>query len=453
MGRATLAPAFLAGGVALVLAAVGAVPALPGELPPPPPPFWLLADLNGDNAIDDADMQLFRQAWKAYHKQGIYTAAADLNGDGRIDYFDAFTMAGYTLSPATTTRAGAIVGTLQAPADPDAYDVLLDGVPVAWQTRPDGRFAINGVPPGDHTLSIVRRDLPTEGYHGAVTVPPGDTVTLPEPVRPGVGGQIAGLVTDARTLGPIAGAQVVATPLAVLEPPPGPRVTDPGTETVDSVVLEPPSSRPLLQALTDTAGSYVLPAVPPGAYQVTVRALGYVPQGRPVRVAPGGTSPADFALRREPDPRPRPGEGVIQGTIYGVPAEAQTDSAADPAAPIEGALVCLHSRAPIILDPEYPPDVPHILEPGTAVVDPSIYPPRPPDVRFPWLCTYTDRDGHYSLRAPAGKALLTVRAAGYLPIGLVVDILAGRTVTQDVRLREGVAEPPPPPPFRPAPAR
>ncbi len=452
MGRATLAPAFLAGGVALLLAACICAPAPRADSPPPPPPFWLPADLNGDNAIDDADLQLFRQAWRAYYKQGTYNAAADLNDDKRIDYFDALTMAGYMLSPGgAVTTAGAIVGTMQAPAGPDAYDVLLDGVPVPWQTQPDGRFAINGVPPGDHTLSIVRRDLPTEGYHESVTVPPAETVTLPEPVRPTVGGQIAGLVTDARTLEPIAGAQVVTLPLPVLEPPPPPRITDPQTQAADSPILEPPSSGPLLQTLTDRAGSYVLAAVPPGAYQVTVNALGYVPQSRPVRVVAGRTSPADFALRREPDPRPQPGEGAIEGTVYGVPADARADTDPGRAVTLEGALVCLGSRAPIVLDPEFPPDVPHILEPTPADVDPAIYPPRPPRVLLPRLCTYTDRDGHYSLRAPAGKALLTVRAAGYLPVGLVVEILEGRTVTQDVRLRAGDPQPPSPPRLEPVP--
>jgi hypothetical protein len=413
---------------------------------PPPPPFWIEGDIDGNGKVDNRDVRRFRQEWVKYHEGRTIDPNADINGDQRINYYDALRLLHLLLNPqAPPATSGLIVGTLQVQGNPEDYEALLDGVPVAWEIRADGSFGISGVPVGGHTLTVVRRGAPAEGVHVGVDVVGGDRIILPEPLKPVVAGQIAGIVSDGVAKTPIVGAQVVAVPadarfLADRTRETSRVVDEGGRDTIsvppppaeDGAGVSPPPPPPrILQALTDANGAYTIPAVPPGIYMVAAIARGYLPQRKLTRVAAGRTSPADFQLRPRPEPV-EPGIGTVEGTVYGLVADIAKGSLDQK--PIQGAVVCVRPQRAITI-PLTPPEPPVLTDVAQGADSDDIVPPPPPDLILPRLCTLTDREGHYSIDAPAGNALLVARADGYRPTFVGVVVVSGQTVKQDVTLR------------------
>jgi len=143
-----------------------------------------------------------------------------------------------------------------------------------YKARTDGRgrYLLRGLKPGRYSVVAGARGYVKESYPRPVPVAAGrvtkdiDFALAPRKRL----GAITGLVVDARTREPIAGAVVVARG-------------------------EHGNGR----AQTDRRGHYVL-KLRPGEYQVAARARGYVPEAypRPVPVRPGqATKEINFALR------------------------------------------------------------------------------------------------------------------------------------------------------------
>jgi len=151
--------------------------------------------------------------------------------------------------------------------------VAVDGG-VRYKAKTDGRgrYLLRGLKPGRYKVIAGARSYVKEVYPEPVPVAAGrvtkdiDFALVPRKRL----GAITGLVVDARTREPIAGAVVVAR-----------------------------GEQGNARAQTDRRGHYVL-KLRPGEYQVAARARGYLPETypRPVPVRPGRlTKDINFALR------------------------------------------------------------------------------------------------------------------------------------------------------------
>jgi len=199
----------------------------------------------------------------------------------------------------------------------------------------------------------------------------------PEPQRGRAPGFIAGVVTDAATGNPIRNALVRAIPHAIPVPLAGGGVASGQSE----------ASRPIYygySARTNARGRFSL-IVPPGEYQVTASARGYVEKSSkdPLTVRSKRTTRIDFALEAS-------GFGTVTGTVWGVgPDNTKT--------PLACADVTLSSPGMVYI---------MAAEKSNAVM-PSIYPPPYPHVK-------TDKDGKFTFKdVPAGTAALNVSRLGY----------------------------------------
>ena len=74
------------------------------------------------------------------------------------------------------------------------------------------------------------------------------------------------------------------------------RVTDAGTGRPLAAVQVTVTGR-AMGAVTNSAGDYSIPTVPPGTHELSARRIGYARSGRTVTVALGGETRADFELR------------------------------------------------------------------------------------------------------------------------------------------------------------
>ena len=111
-------------------------------------------------------------------------------------------------------------------------------------------------------------------------------------VTPVAGGQIVGLVNqlgdDGVTLTPLAGVEALADP--------EPIYYYEGADASLAQATARDGEAVTLKAITDSNGSYVIPAVPEGDYVVTVNVPGLVQGVAYVWVSPGSTAVADFQL-------------------------------------------------------------------------------------------------------------------------------------------------------------
>ena len=99
---------------------------------PPPPPVWIFYDLTHDGAVNDADLAVFAQYWIDYHLNGTYNAAADFNGDDKINYFDAMQIIqAYLLAQAASSQSAK--GQAQSQAVPKRADRKAAGRAKAMQ--------------------------------------------------------------------------------------------------------------------------------------------------------------------------------------------------------------------------------------------------------------------------------------------------------------------------------
>ncbi|MEA3403509.1 MAG: carboxypeptidase-like regulatory domain-containing protein [Armatimonadota bacterium] len=303
------------------------------------------------------------------------------------------------------------------------YELTLDGQPVPGALQADGRYLIEGVPPGRHRVAAIARDGMSGGY---VTVELGEAERARAPdIVPEVGGQIVGMVTvkDDQGLRALEGVEVTAQPS-------GPVIME-----EDETAVYPPPELPSFSAFTEEDGSYRIRAVPPGEYIVTVVAPGMEQGWRWVEVGLGRTAAADFLLR----PTPVTGVGTVQGQVIGISEDGEV--------PLARARVTISTEIPWeppgeIVEPPPPPE----LEPREGddgdIPDATAI-PRPD---FTAVSTITDEQGRYSLNAPAGRAVIEVYLPGWEPAVAEIVIEAGETLVRNFELEPWDVELPPPPP-------
>ena len=327
--------------------------------------------------------------------------------------------------------SGQVTGRVTGVADPGDYTITVDGRPVNVRPGANGQFTIPGVPPGAHTIGCVGPGGMQGGYV-AVRVRRGQTVNT-GPVVPETGGQIAGIVTrwlSDGALEPVPQVEVVATSGLIGLPEPMP--TDPvvigGGAADDEIVIS---------AFTDDGGSYIMRAVPPGAYDVSVIVPGNEPLIQFVWVDAGHTSVADFTLY----PAPEQGVGTVRGTVTG-----------EGEGVLEGAEIMVTTGQP------WPVPLPdpvlqalaksHLdagLTPGnTEPGGPGTVPNVPPWIEVRVFSTLSDQDGRYSLNVPVGTHWIECWLDGWEWEGDDIVIEKGKTITKEFVLGKWDDYPPPP---------
>lgn len=325
-------------------------------------------------------------------------------------------------SSVTPTGNGSVTGQVLG-ADPSEYTLVLDGAELDLHPDASGSFTIPNLPAGNHYLSVISGDGMT-GAHLVVDVDPDDTSDLGNiALQPG--GQIVGLVLqkdESNNLTPLAGVTVVADPEPVYIMDGEPNTDPPASDGEDLA----------LRAITDGNGSYVIPAVPEGAYVVTVNVPGLVQGVAYVWVSAGTTATADFQLL----PAIEEGVGTVRGTIKGV-------GGAPAAAPLEGATVtitCDGTWQPIRPDDPLPMPVALLgkgLAPrqATSIICPPYW--------FNQFTTLTDQNGEYSLNVPSGYLSISVWAEGYEGAYESFSLRPRQTVVKDYTLTIQTELPPP----------
>ncbi len=312
-------------------------------------------------------------------------------------------------------QTGRLTGTLDA-VNPASYQIVLDGQPLQATPQPDGSFSLPNLPPGPHTISFVSGSGMV-GVYLPVEVVAGDTTDIGD-VTPVVGGQITGLVmrqNDDGSLTPLAGVEVIADPQPVyVEPDPGPVPLQVQTRDADELQLK---------AITAQDGSYRIPAVPEGAYVVTVNVPGLMQGVAYVWVSAGTTAPADFQLVAAVE------EGI--GTVLGHVTAALEAGVQ----PLAGAMVSIYSDGgwqPV------PPTDPIVLP--DAVRSMGVAPPGAigiiaPPYYFNQFATLTAADGSYTLNVPSGHLQINVWAEGYEGAYDSLTLQPDATVTRDYSLK------------------
>ncbi|HEY3397299.1 MAG TPA: carboxypeptidase-like regulatory domain-containing protein [Armatimonadota bacterium] len=337
-------------------------------------------------------------------------------------------------TPGPAKLGGTLTGSLSG-ANPQAYSLFVDGQKVKPKPAANGSFSIPGVPPGKHTFSALAESGMT-GISQGCTVVAGEPVDLGD-LTPQLGGQIAGMVVkqDAGgALTPLAGVEVLATSAT-------PYMMMGSTNPVRFPV---PASEVTLRGVTDDRGSYVIPAVPPGSYVVTVNVPGLVQGIQWVWVDAASTAAADFQLL----PAVETGVATLNGTVYGKPAAGSP-------VPLENATVTVTLPAPWSpLPPEplpltgVPTGMQARLRAHTAGSTASAV-LVPPSYVFRAFTTLTDAQGHYSVEVPSGYLTVEAWADGYLWTTQEVTVEPGQVVTRDFTLDlwvEPVLPPEPPAP-------
>lgn len=306
-----------------------------------------------------------------------------------------------------TVTDSASTETTRAPSSPITVEV--DGTDISAQAGSDGRFALNRVPVGMHTL-IAR----TEGRACALVVDvESDQETDIGEIELSDAGQISGLVTSAQTHKPISGALVTVAELVF--------------------TAEDEMPHPVRVCHTSASGSYTVSALPVGDYLVTISKAGYQECSLELAVEAGATTPGDAALA--PDVAAE--TGALSGTVY-----LRMDSG-DPT-PLAGVLVRVTPKdEPVEIQP-LPDDA--IDEDGDVVdlyPDDSDVPPPPPPplksgdstmpVRFSdEYYAFSDENGQYSIDGiPAGEYTAMAVRPGLQPDRQPVTITANAVATQD----------------------
>jgi len=239
-----------------------------------------------------------------------------------------------------------------------------------------GQYLVEGLPAGQATVVCG-----AAGYQHSIaeaTVVDGQTTVLDLVLEPLAFGSVAGVVTDASTGLPIAGAHVMLYP--DWGGPGGP-----GGGGGDSEMLP-------LRAVTGDDGAYLVDDVPTGEWAAVAWAWGYT-RAEPVAVtvADGQTSTADFAL-----------EPLAFGSLEGTVTDASTGL------PVEDAIVFAYQ--------------PWGPGPGT-------------EHDRGWHRTVTGADGVYRFdQMTAGLYEVFVFRRGYDPGGGQAEVLDGQTAVLDVAL-------------------
>jgi thermitase len=238
----------------------------------------------------------------------VFTTVSDTNGDGKLNdevrsrieaTCDDIGVTGIGHGRINAARAVGTVPVLPGKISGQVTDAgdgsAVSGVRVSDGTRygftypPSGKYAIDGVPPGDYQV-VASKD----GYESSsltVTVLEGSTTVANLHLsKVTVSGNITGSVTDAKDGSAIVGATV-----------------SDGNGT----------------ALTDALGSYTIDNVPPGTYQVVASKEGYQSSSLTVSILSGTTAVANLSLNQI----------ILPGSITGSVTNAKDGS------PIVGATV------------------------------------------------------------------------------------------------------------------
>jgi len=305
---------------------------------------------------------------------GLFTAATQ-NSAPRGQIKATATVGSVTLTGAVTAMLGhgqgeftfsGTVTSAQGPiaqAEVSVMSVSMLPFLITGRTDAQGNYSIK-VPGGEYVVRAAAQGFVPE-YYDNVFDPSQATKFVTDPNTTtisgidfllGQGGRIEGLVTDAATNNPIAGARVYAHPNST-------RI--------------PPSGANTWHAVTDAHGYYQISGLSDGDYYVSAEAQNYKLQYYDGKVDPtladkvtiSGASTAsniDFALNeRQPDP-----VYTIKGTVY----DANST-------PIAGATVF-----------------------GEMVGGPMLH----------WLTARTAKDGTYEMKAPAGTFMVWASAQGYV---------------------------------------
>lgn len=353
-------------------------------------------------------------------------------------------------SPVNPGGTGDLRGQLTGVANPASFQILVDGSPTSVTPASDGRFTIPRVPAGSHTISLVGGGGML-GAHRNCDVVAGDTTDIGV-ITPVVGGQIVGLVMRKATdgsLSPLPGVEVLAdaNPPVYIMGQQNSGGTDPSDPGDPGVILPPPGDGDgiTLRAITDANGSYVIPAVPEGAYVVSVNVPGLMQGVNWVWVTAGTTAVADFQLEEAIDP----GVGTVQGTIMGVTvpgAVPVNGTNGGKREPLEGALVTIYADQPWMPPVDgrprpLPNPVPTAA--GLQLLQATGF--MPPIYEFREFSTLTDAAGHYSLNVPSGYLTISVYKDGYDGVVERFALRPRQVVTKDYTLNSWPPAPEPGP--------
>lgn len=331
-------------------------------------------------------------------------------------------------------QGGSVTGQLEGTVDPQSFNIYVDGQKTATTPDANGNFRLSNLPPGAHVVSVIS-ESGLEGVYVEVELNEGENEDL-GPIRPILGGQIVGLVMaldSSGTIKPLPGVVVLADP----QPP--------------VIILPQPPSQPLpardadrvpYRAVTDERGSYVIPAVKPGVYLVTVNMVGMKSAAQWVLVEAGRTVVADFLL----EPLVPPGVGRVTGTVLGLTNGGRM--------PLVGAVVTIWpsqpwdapSPGPVPMPDNVANQLPATLDQSGASADPEsgIY---PPPYRYRLFRTLTDAQGHYSLNVPSGELVIEVWKEGYWWQSRRLLLLPGGELVENFLLQPLPPRPWPGPPM------
>ncbi len=212
-------------------------------------------------------------------------------------------------------RTGVIEGLVKNRATGDPIEgaiVAVEGVLTRALILTDerGLFRVEGVPAGDREVVVMKRGFITQGR--VVEVPAGGAVFVRfhlVPITQPERGSLFGVVTDAETGDPIAGAVV--------------RLIPPDDREYLSARTE--DSQPYV--VTDRRGFYAFPGLPVGTYGVKVAKRGYEPQVKRAVIEANQRTELNFELEKIIVP--------VYGALFGQLTDAETRD------PIARALVML----------------------------------------------------------------------------------------------------------------
>ena len=243
-------------------------------------------------------------------------------------------------------------------------------------TGEDGGYAIDGIPVGDYIVKCGARGFVVA--HTEASIAEGETTVVNFALEPRTYGTVTGMVNDATTGEPIAGAHVRLIPSM-----------GGGIETLGAGE----GGHGLgLHAVTGDDGTYFMENVPAGDYQARAASFGYFPsEGIPVAVADDETAEVNFEL-----------EPLEFGSLEGTVTDAITGE------PVAGAMVRVFPQAP----------AGEGLGHGGGMHR-----------------TMTDENGYYRFdELIAGPVSVVARAAGFAPADGVAEIVADATATLDLAL-------------------
>jgi len=212
--------------------------------------FSAATDTNGNGRVNDEVRSLLEGGCDNLGLSGI--------GSGRINALKS--LQGLSRAPATGSLAGRVT---DATALTPIAGATVSCAGKSAVTDASGAYAIPDIPRGSYTASASAAGYLDQSL--TVTIAGGQTSSADfalAPIPPATG-SLAGRVTDATALTPIAGATVSCAGKS---------------------------------AVTDASGAYAIPDIPRGSYTASASAAGYLDQSLTVTIAGGQTSSADFAL-------------------------------------------------------------------------------------------------------------------------------------------------------------